>query len=178
MPAHKTYCALCSRLRRGIIYRFANTHGFRTIALGHHRDDAIETLMMSILYNGHVKSMPPKLLTDDRHHMVIRPLILCQEQDIITYAQSENFPIIPCNLCGSQANLTRQKMKEWLQHLAKDNPKIMSNACHALQSMHPSQMMDQTLWDFENLDQQWLPFDDKAKQGNVLLRPSQQNINS
>ncbi len=165
IPEGKTYCALCSRLRRGIIYRFAKTHGYRTIALGHHRDDAIETLMMSILYNGHIKAMPPKLLTDDGHHMVIRPLIFCQEQDIIAYAKQQTFPIIPCNLCGAQVNLTRKKMKTWLRSMAQDNPNIMSNALHAMQSLHPSQMMDEKLWDFKALDDKWQPFDVKAEKG-------------
>jgi len=102
IPAGKTYCSLCSRLRRGSIYRYAKEHGFTKIALGHHRDDLIRTLLMSILYGGHVCSMPAKLLTDDKRHIVIRPLVYCQENDIRNYAKQQAFAIIPCNLCGMQ----------------------------------------------------------------------------
>lgn len=109
IPEGKTYCSLCSRLRRGIIYRYAEEHGFNKIALGHHRDDLIRTLMMSILYNGDIRSMPPKLLSDNKKHIVIRPLCYVQEKDIITFAQEQSYPIIPCTLCGSQENLMRKK---------------------------------------------------------------------
>ena len=105
VPAGKTYCSLCSRLRRGNIYRFAREHGMNKIALGHHRDDLIESLLMSVLYSGEVRSMPPKLLTDDKRHIVIRPMVYCQEKDIARYAAARKFPIIPCNLCGSQKNM-------------------------------------------------------------------------
>ncbi|MAZ77059.1 MAG: tRNA 2-thiocytidine(32) synthetase TtcA [Legionellaceae bacterium] len=151
IPEGKTYCSLCSRLRRGIIYRFAREHGFNKIALGHHRDDLIRTLLMSILYSGQVKSMPPKLLTDDKQHIVIRPLAYCQENDIIRYAMEQAFPIIPCNLCGTQENLTRQRVKHLIDDLAKENPKIPSNILHAMQSVKPSQLMDHELWDFKSL---------------------------
>lgn len=151
IPEGKTYCSLCSRLRRGIIYRYAKEHGFTKVALGHHRDDLIRTLMMSILYNGTVKSMPPKLLTDDRQHVVIRPLAYCQEADIIRFAEEQQFPIIPCNLCGSQTNLMRVKVKKLIDQLAQENPKVPSNILHAMQSVRPSQLMDQSLWDFKGL---------------------------
>jgi tRNA 2-thiocytidine biosynthesis protein TtcA len=154
IPANKTYCSLCSRLRRGIIYRYAKEHGFTKIALGHHRDDLIRTLLMSILYGGHVCSMPPKLITDDKHHIVMRPLAYCQEADIKKYAAEQQFPIIPCNLCGAQENLTRQKVAKLIDELAKDNPKVPSNMLHALRSVKPSQLMDQQLWDFKHLEQQ------------------------
>jgi tRNA 2-thiocytidine biosynthesis protein TtcA len=154
IPSHKTYCSLCSRLRRGIIYRYAENHGFNKVALGHHRDDLITSLLMSIFYNGEVSSMPPKLLSDNKKHMVIRPLAYCQEKDIQQYATENQFPIIPCNLCGSQQNLKRQQVKQLIQQLAEDNPKIPSNILHALQSVKPSQLMDRTLWDFANLDMQ------------------------
>ncbi|MFN3233896.1 MAG: tRNA 2-thiocytidine(32) synthetase TtcA [Gammaproteobacteria bacterium] len=154
IPAGKTYCSLCSRLRRGIIYRYASEKGFTKIALGHHRDDLIETLMMSMLYNGEIKSMPPKLLTDNKDHIVIRPLAYCQEKDIIEYANEQKFPIIPCNLCGTQENLIRQSVKSLIQHLASKNPKIPSNMLHALQSVKPSQLMDKKLWDFKNLEKE------------------------
>ena len=151
IPENKTYCSLCSRLRRGIIYRYATEHGFTKIALGHHRDDMIETLLMSMLYSGEIKSMPPKLLTDNKDHVVIRPMALCQEADIIEYATEQQYPIIPCNLCGSQLNLSRQRIKKLIRDLAEHNPKVPSNLLHALQSVKPSQLMDKQLWDFKSL---------------------------
>ncbi len=153
IPEGNTYCSLCSRLRRGIIYRYAEEHGYTKIALGHHRDDLIRTLMMSILYNGDIRSMPPKLLSDNKKHIVIRPMCYVQEKDIITYAKEQNYPIIPCTLCGSQDNLARKKIGKLLDSLALDNPKIPSNMLHALQSIRPSQLMDKELWDFKNLEQ-------------------------
>lgn len=153
IPEGNTYCSLCSRLRRGIIYRYAEEHGYTKIALGHHRDDLIRTLMMSILYNGDIRSMPPKLLSDNKKHIVIRPMCYVQEKDIITYAKEQNYPIIPCTLCGSQDNLARKKVGKLLDSLALDNPKIPSNMLHALQSIRPSQLMDKELWDFKNLEQ-------------------------
>ncbi|GGI93041.1 tRNA 2-thiocytidine(32) synthetase TtcA [Legionella impletisoli] len=152
IPEGKTYCSLCSRLRRGIIYRYAEEHGFNKIALGHHRDDLIRTLMMSILYNGDIRSMPPKLLSDNKKHIVIRPLCYVQENDIIQYAKEQDFPIIPCNLCGSQENLARKKVGRLIESLAEENPKVPSNILHALQSLKPSQLMDQTHWNFKHLE--------------------------
>jgi tRNA 2-thiocytidine biosynthesis protein TtcA len=151
LPEGKTYCSLCSRLRRGIIYSYAAEHGYNKIALGHHRDDLIQTLLMSILYNGQIKSMPPKLLSDDKKHIVIRPLAYCQEADIIQYAARMNYPIIPCNLCGSQQNLVRVRIKRLIKELAADNPKIPSNILHAISDVKPSQLMDRKLWDFRSL---------------------------
>ncbi len=148
----KTYCALCSRLRRGIIYNYAETHGFNKIALGHHRDDLITTLLMSILYNGQVQSMPPKLLSDNKKHIVIRPMCYVQEKDLVAYAQEQAFPIIPCNLCGSQSNLKRVRVKKLIEWLAQENPKIPSNILHAISSIKPSQLMDKKLWDFESFE--------------------------
>lgn len=152
IPQGQTYCSLCSRLRRGIIYRYAEEKGFNKIALGHHRDDMIRTLMMSILYNGDLRSMPPKLLSDNKKHIVIRPMCYVQEKDIITYANEQQFPIIPCTLCGSQENLMRKKVTRLIDQLAEDNPKVPSNILHALQSIKPSQLMDQSMWDFKNLE--------------------------
>lgn len=149
IPAGKTYCSLCSRLRRGIIYQYAKDHGFNKIALGHHRDDLNQTLLMSILFNGEVRSMPPKLLTDDKSLVVIRPMIYCQEQDIANFAQTMCFPIIPCRLCGSQANLVRNKIARLLNDLAKEYPKIPSNILKAISNIKPSQMMDRNLWNFK-----------------------------
>lgn len=154
IPEGKTYCSLCSRLRRGNIYRYAKDNGFTKIALGHHRDDLITTLLMSILYNGHIRSMPPKLLSDSKQHIVIRPLAYCQEKDIIAYAKEQQFPIIPCNLCGSQENLVRKKVKKLIMDLATDNPKVPSNILHALNSVQLSQLMDRDLWDFKSLENQ------------------------
>lgn len=152
VPEGNTYCSLCSRLRRGIIYTYAEQHGFTKVALGHHRDDMIRTLLMSILYSGEIKSMPPKLLSDNKKHIVIRPLAYCQESDIITYAKEQAFPIIPCNLCGSQENLMRQRVKVLIDQLAAENPKVPSNMLHALTSVKLSQLMDRNKWDFKNLE--------------------------
>lgn len=153
VPEGKTYCSLCSRLRRGIIYRYAEEHQFNKIALGHHRDDLIRTLMMSILYNGDIRSMPPKLLSDNKKHIVIRPMCYVQEKDIIAFAKEQAFPIIPCNLCGSQENLMRKKVALLIDQLAAENPKVPSNMLHALQSLKPSQLMDQNFWNFKNLEE-------------------------
>lgn len=151
IPEGKTYCSLCSRLRRGNIYRYAEEQGYNKIALGHHRDDLITTLLMSILYNGQIKSMPPKLLSDNQKHIVIRPLAYCQEADIIEFAREEEFPIIPCTLCGSQENLARKRVGEWIRELAVSNPKIPSNILHALQNVEPAHLMDKALFDFKSL---------------------------
>jgi tRNA 2-thiocytidine biosynthesis protein TtcA len=153
IPEGNTYCSLCSRLRRGIIYRYAEEKGFNKIALGHHRDDLIRSLLMSILYNGEIRSMPPKLLSDNKRHILIRPLAYCQEKDIIEYANEQAYPIIPCTLCGSQENLARQRIKQLIEQLAKENPKIPSNMLHALTSVKLSQLMDRNRWDFKNLEQ-------------------------
>lgn len=153
IPEGNTYCSLCSRLRRGIIYSYAEEKGYNKIALGHHRDDLIRSLLMSIFYSGEIRSMPPKLLSDNKRHIVIRPLVYCQEADIITYAKERAFPIIPCNLCGSQENLARQRVKILIDQLAKENPKVPSNMLHALTSVKLSQLMDKGKWNFKNLEQ-------------------------
>lgn len=151
IPEGKTYCSLCSRLRRGHIYTYAEEHGFTKIALGHHRDDMIETLLMSILYRGTISAMPPKLLSDNKKHVVIRPLVYCQEQDIKLYAKEQQFPIIPCTLCGSQENMVRKQIKQLIAQLAAENPKVPSNILHALSAVKPSQLMDKTLFDFKGI---------------------------
>lgn len=151
IPEGKTYCSLCSRLRRGNIYRYAEENGFNKVALGHHRDDLIQSLLMSILYSGQIRSMPPKLLSDNKKNVIIRPMVFCQENDIEEYAKFQNFPIIPCNLCGSQQNLARVRVKKLIDQLAQENPKVPSNMLHALQSVQPSQLMDRDLWDFASL---------------------------
>lgn len=154
IPEGKTYCSLCSRLRRGIIYRYAEENGFTKIALGHHRDDLICTFLMSILYNGNTRSMPPKLISDNKKNIIIRPLAYVQEKDIITYAEAQAFPIIPCTLCGSQENLTRKRVAALIQQLAEENPKVPSNILHAMQAIKPSQLMDQDFWPFRTLESQ------------------------
>lgn len=169
IPEGKTYCSLCSRLRRGIIYRYAKEHGFNKIALGHHRDDLISTLMMSILYNGDVRSMPPKLLSDNKEHIVIRPMCYVQERDIITYAGEQAYPIIPCTLCGSQENLARKRIGRLIDQLAEENPKIPSNILHALQSIKPSQLMDQQLWDFRGLENDLINKNDTINEESISL---------
>lgn len=151
VPKGKTYCSLCSRLRRGNIYRYAEENGFNKVALGHHRDDLIESLLMSIFYNGNIASMPPVLLSDSGKHTVIRPMAYCQEADLIEFAQEQQFPIIPCNLCGSQENLARGRIKKLIQALALENPKIPSNILHALGAVQPSQLMDKKLFAFHTL---------------------------
>ncbi len=152
IPAGKNYCSLCSRLRRGNIYRYAEKNGFTKIALGHHRDDLIESTLMSMMYAGQIRSMPPKLLTDNKRHILIRPMVYCQEKDIIEYAKERKFPIIPCNLCGSQDNLARQNIKRLIADLSKENPKIPSNLLNAIANVQPSQLMDRNIWDFKALD--------------------------
>ena len=152
IPEGKSYCSLCSRLRRGNIYRYARENGFTKVALGHHRDDAIRTLFMSICYSGEIRSMPPKLLSDDKQNMVIRPLIYCQEKDLKQYAELMNFPLIPCNLCGAQTNLARVRIRKVIDELTEQNPKVPSNILHALQTVKKSQLMDKQLWDFTKLE--------------------------
>src|SRR3990167_6567330 len=172
IPEGQTYCSLCSRLRRGIIYRYAEEKGFNKIALGHHRDDLIRTLLMSILYNGEIRSMPPKLLSDNKKHIVIRPLVYCQEQDIAAFAREMAFPLIPCSLCGSQENLMRKRIKKLIDELAQENPKVPSNILHALSAIKPSQLMDKNFWDFKELEkyqQSELNEDDLEKSASNLF---------
>ena len=152
IPEGKNYCSLCSRLRRGNIYRYAEKNGFTKIALGHHRDDLIESTLMSMMYSGQIRSMPPKLLTDNKRHILIRPMVYCQEKDIIEYTKERNFPIIPCNLCGSQDNLARQRVKQLIASLSQENPKIPSNLLSAIGNVQISQLMDRNLWSFKELE--------------------------
>jgi tRNA 2-thiocytidine biosynthesis protein TtcA len=155
IPEGKTTCGLCSRLRRGILYRFAETEGFTKIALGHHLDDIVETFFLNLFYGGRLKAMPPKLLSDDKKHIVIRPLAYCREDDIAAYARSREFPIIPCKLCGTQ-NLKRQEIKAWLKSLEKRQPGLVLTIFRALQNVSPSQLADFKLFDFAGLKvQRW-----------------------
>jgi tRNA 2-thiocytidine biosynthesis protein TtcA len=151
IPEGKTTCGLCSRLRRGALYRFAGENGITRIALGHHRDDIIETLFLNLFHGGRLKAMPPKLLSDDGRHVVIRPLAYCSEQDIERYALSRQFPVIPCNLCGSQPNLQRQAIKEMLTLWKKNHPGRIENIFRAINQVSPSQLADRELFDFINL---------------------------
>jgi len=151
IPEGKTTCGLCSRMRRGALYRFAGENGITRIALGHHRDDIIETLFLNLFNGGRIKAMPPKLLSDDGRHVVIRPLAYCSEQDIARYAISRQFPIIPCNLCGSQPNLQRQAIKEMLTTWKMNHPGRIENIFRAISNVSPSQLADRELFDFINL---------------------------
>jgi len=153
VPEGKTTCGLCSRLRRGLLYRYAEENGITKIALGHHRDDIIETFFLNLFYGGTLKAMPPKLLSDNKAHVVIRPLAYCRERDIDRYAQIRNFPLIPCNLCGSQENLQRQAMKEMLRGWERQNPGRVETIFTALQNVAPSQLADRALFDFKSLEQ-------------------------
>jgi tRNA 2-thiocytidine biosynthesis protein TtcA len=145
----KTTCSLCSRLRRGILYRTAKELGATKIALGHHRDDILETLLLNMFHGGTIKTMPPKLMSDDGSNIVIRPLAYCKEPDIKRYAAAMEYPIIPCNLCGSQPNLQRRAMKELLQQWDKDHPMRLRSMFTAISNVVPSHMMDRSLFDFE-----------------------------
>ena len=151
VPEGKTTCGLCSRLRRGSLYGFAQDIGASKIALGHHRDDMIETLFLNMFYGGKLKSMPPKLLSDDGKNMVIRPLAYCKEADIANFAEAREFPIIPCNLCGSQPKLQRQEVKAMLQDWEREHPGRLETIFTAIQNIAPSQMADRELYDFEHL---------------------------
>jgi tRNA 2-thiocytidine biosynthesis protein TtcA len=145
IPEGKTYCSLCSRLRRGILYSAAVDLGCTKIALGHHRDDVIETLMLNLLFSGQIKAMPPRLHSDDGRNVVIRPLIYCAEADIAEYAAHRAFPILPCDLCGSQSGLERQQIKQLLGRLNERNPKIKGNLFAALSNVRPSHLLDRNL---------------------------------
>lgn len=151
IPEGKTTCSLCSRLRRGIIYRTAKELGANKIALGHHRDDMVHTLFLNMLFGGKLKAMPPKLVTDDKAHVVIRPLAYCPEADIAKFARGMEFPIIPCNLCGSQENLQRQKIREMMQDWDKRYPGRTEAVFTAMQNVVPSHLADNGLFDFRGL---------------------------
>ena len=152
VPQGKTYCGWCSRFRRGIIYKFAKRNGYNKIALGHHRDDIIETLFLNLFHAGKLKAMPAKLLSDDGENIVIRPLAYCKEVDLIRYAELQAFPIIPCNLCGSQDNLQRQVIKEMLNGWQRQFPGRVETIFKSLADVAPSQLLDGGLFDFNNLE--------------------------
>lgn len=151
VPEGKTTCGLCSRLRRGTLYSFAETIGASKIALGHHRDDIVETLFLNMFYGGKLSAMPPKLRSDDQRNVLIRPMAYCKEADLQRYAEIKAFPIIPCNLCGSQENLQRQTIKAMLADWERQHPGRVQSIFGALQNVRPSQLADNTLFDFQAL---------------------------
>jgi tRNA 2-thiocytidine biosynthesis protein TtcA len=151
VPEDKTYCGLCSRLRRGTLYGFAQKIGATKVALGHHRDDIVETLFLNMFYQGKLKAMPPKLLADDKQNMVIRPLAYCRESDLQALAELKGFPIIPCNLCGSQDGLQRQVVKEMLYSWERQFPGRIDTIFNAIKNVAPSQLADTDLFGFAAL---------------------------
>ncbi|MBX3691123.1 tRNA 2-thiocytidine(32) synthetase TtcA [Dokdonella sp.] len=152
VPEGRTMCSLCSRLRRGALYRFAAEHGYTRIALGHHRDDIVETLFLSMFHQSTLKAMPPKLRSDDGRNVLIRPLAYCAEADIAAYAAARAFPILPCNLCGSQENLQRKAIKAMLAEWERIQPGRSENIFRALTRVAPSQLADPALFDFRGLE--------------------------
>ena len=151
IPEGKTYCSLCSRLRRGILYRLAGELGATRIALGHHRDDIVATFFLNLFHGGRLKGMPPKLVSDDGRHVVIRPLAYVREADLARYARDRRFPIIPCNLCGSQANLQRQEVKKMLAEWDRRHPGRVQTIFGSLARVVPSHLMDASLFGFRDL---------------------------
>jgi tRNA 2-thiocytidine biosynthesis protein TtcA len=151
IPEGKTMCGLCSRLRRGVLYRLATELGATKIALGHHRDDIMETFFLNLFHGGTVKAMPPKLRSDDGRHVVIRPLAYVEERDLEAYAEARAFPIIPCDLCGSQEQLQRKQVKSLLRDWEKKHPGRLDTIFNALGNVAPSHLLDRALFDFEKL---------------------------
>ena len=152
-PEGKTMCSLCSRLRRGTLYSVAEELGCNKLALGHHREDIIETLFLNLMFSGKLEAMPPKYRTDDGKHVVIRPLAYCKEADISAYAQIKQFPIIPCNLCGSQDGLQRQRIKQMLADWEQQQPGRKEVIFNAIKNVSPSHLMDPKLYDFSKLEE-------------------------
>jgi len=151
VPEGKTACSVCSRLRRGILYRAAREHGCTKIALGHHRDDVIETLLLNLFFSGQLKAMPPRLRSDDGRHVVIRPLVYAAESELTAFAAEKEFPIIPCDLCGSQEQLQRKQVKALLRDWEKKHPGRLDTIFNALGNVAPSHLMDRELFDFDEL---------------------------
>ena len=169
IPQGKTYCGLCSRLRRGVLYKFAEEQGLTKIALGHHRDDIVETLFLNMFYGGKLKAMPPKLLSDDGKHVVIRPLAYCTEADISRFAELQAYPIIPCDLCGSQENLQRNVIKEMLRTWDKSSPGRVETIFRSIQHVASSHLADTDLFDFLSLG----PRNVTSARRHDWLRPQQ-----
>jgi tRNA 2-thiocytidine biosynthesis protein TtcA len=184
IPEGKTMCSLCSRLRRGALYRVAKELGATRIALGHHRDDILETFFLNLFHGGRLKAMPPKLVSDDGQHIVIRPLAYCKEADLEEYATLRQFPIIPCNLCGSQDNLQRQVVKNMLQEWEKKFPGRLETMFASLQRMSPSHLLDPHQFDFANLKTQPeayndgdIAFDEEDFSARLIQFPSVKSAN-
>ncbi|MBT8167505.1 tRNA 2-thiocytidine(32) synthetase TtcA [Falsiruegeria litorea] len=152
VPEGKTTCSLCSRLRRAVLYKTAKALGATKVALGHHRDDMIETLMLNMFYGGKMKAMPAKLVSDNGEHVVIRPLAFCKESELIQYANLKQFPIIPCNLCGSQPNMQRQNIKRMLNDWHNEFPGRIESMFTAMQNVIPSHLCDSELFDFKSIN--------------------------
>ncbi|MDP9003002.1 MAG: tRNA 2-thiocytidine(32) synthetase TtcA [Myxococcota bacterium] len=175
IPAGKTYCSLCSRLRRGILYRVAKELGCRKIALGHHRDDVLQTLFLNLIFAGQLGSMPPKLLADKKAHVVIRPLVYCAEEDIAAFARMAGFPILPCDLCGSQEQLQRKRVGRLIDDLESERPGTKAVMLAALQNVRPTHLLDRRLW--EALDIHAASDEDESgdnaviAQGSLVRRP-------
>jgi tRNA 2-thiocytidine biosynthesis protein TtcA len=168
IPVGKTTCSLCSRLRRGILYKTAEKIGATKIALGHHREDILETLLLNMFFGGSLKTMPPKLIADDGKNIVIRPLAYCKEKDIKNYAAIKEYPIIPCNLCGSQPNLQRQVMKDLLTSWDKEFPGRTESMFKAVSNVSPSHLMDRELYDFTSFELKH----EKMLSGDTLFDPA------
>jgi len=175
IPESKTMCSLCSRMRRGVIYRVAREVGATRIALGHHRDDILETFFLNLFFGGRLKAMPPKLVSDDGQHIVIRPLAYVAEADLARYAEVKQFPIIPCDLCGSQDNLQRKQVKAMLREWEQKFPGRVETIFNSLARVQPSHLLDRSLLDFAGLRAQDLPFpegdrafDEEALPGAVV----------
>ncbi len=163
----KTMCSLCSRLRRGILYSFAKENKITKIALGHHKDDILETLFLNMFFGGSLKTMPPKLRSDNGQHIVIRPLAFVAEADLIEYAKEKQFPIIPCNLCGSQENLQRKKIKKMLSNWEEEFPNRKNTIFNAISNIKPSHLMDKKLYDFSNFSRKVTDFEDEVLQKSI-----------
>jgi len=184
IPEGKTLCSLCSRLRRGALYRVAREIGASKIALGHHRDDILETFFLNLFHAGRLKAMPPKLVSDDGQHIVIRPLAYCREADLEEFAQLRRFPIIPCNLCGSQDNLQRQVVKNMLREWEKKFPGRLETMFASLQRTSPSHLLDPRQFDFANLKTQPqaykdgdIAFDDEDFSARLIRFPAVKSAN-
>ncbi len=168
-PEGQTYCAVCSRLRRGNLYSFAQEIGATKVALGHHRDDIMATLLLNMFHAGRLKAMPPKLLSDDGKNILIRPLAYCKEKDIAEFARLKEFPIIPCNLCGSQENLQRAMINEMLRDWDKKYPNRLDSMFTATQNVSPSQLGDRELFNFESLESKRMSTDKPIKEGRLPI---------
>jgi len=177
IPEGKTTCGLCSRLRRGILYNFAEQHSITKIALGHHREDIIETLFLNMFFGGKLKAMPPKLKSDDGKHVVIRPLAYCPEDEIIRYSSMRDYPIIPCNLCGSQENMQRQAIKAMLSEWQSNYPGRIENIFSSIKNVAPSHLADRELYDFIDFSSHQAQADEMSLRAIANSRPNYEPIN-